>query len=242
MDKTLIKSATIEKSAATAADLEKINRYTLRALDASEVFCFNVILCGNDVDRTFERFTNRALKDMAALYIGKTVIKDHSHRIDGQIARIYDTWIAGDETGYKQLRASCYMVRTESNADLIREIEAGIKQEGSVSFTPKSYICSICGQDNMKVFCPHWPGVSYRRDNGTEAICTFEIDGVSDVYEFSLVAVPAQPEAGVCKNYKESIKGEAPDQEPEPAPAPSEEDELRTRLMKARIRAYLNNH
>ena len=241
MDKTLIKSAAIEKAVATDADLEKINRYTLRALDASEVFCFNVILCGNDVDRTFERFTDRSLEDMAALYIGRTVIKDHNHRIDGQIARIYDTWITGDEVGYKQLRASCYMVRTDSNADLIREIEGGIKQEGSVSFTPEHYICDICGRDNMKDFCPHWPGVTYEV-NGLEKVCTFSIDGVTDVYEFSLVAVPAQPEAGVCKNYKESIKGEAPDPEPEPAPAPSEEDELRTRLMKARIRAYLNNH
>ena len=35
----------------TAEDLEKINRFTVKALSADEVYSFNVILCDNDVDR-----------------------------------------------------------------------------------------------------------------------------------------------------------------------------------------------
>ncbi len=237
----IIKSARIEKSAVTEADLEKINRFTLKTLEASEVFCFNVVLCGNAIDRAFERFTDKSLEDMAALYVGRTVIKDHAHRLDGQIARIYDTWIEDGEDGYKQLRASCYMVRTASNADLIRDIEGGIKQEGSVSFSPEHYVCGICQKDNMQGWCAHWPGVTYRVA-GEDKLCTFEIDGVTDVYEFSLVAVPAQPEAGVCKAYKESVKGKAPE-EPETEPqTDAEEKKLRERLIKARIRAFQNKN
>jgi phage head maturation protease len=92
------------------------------------------------------------------------------------------------------------MVRTESNKDLIAEIKAGIKKEGSVGFRASSSICSICGTDNAKSYCPHWPGRSYHKDGGPQ-VCTFKLDGVKDAYEFSLVAVPAQRAAGVSKSY-----------------------------------------
>ena len=68
-----------EKSGApTEAELEKINRLSRRILKADEVFVFSVVLCDNDVDRDFERFSEQSLKTLAALYIGKTGIFDHS--------------------------------------------------------------------------------------------------------------------------------------------------------------------
>lgn len=247
MDKAneiLRKSAAIEKSAISDADLAAINKFALKALSADEVFSFTVILCGNAVDRTFDRFTDSALEDMKELYVGKTVIKDHAHRADGQIARIYATELTEpDENGYRQLKAKCYMVRTEKNADLIREIEGGIKREGSVSFTPKSYVCGICGADNLQTICRHWPGMTYKKD-GEDTVCVFTIGGVSDCYEFSLVAVPAQPEAGVCKAYKGQIaKLEHPNDDDAAAAdglKASECESIRRRLAAARIRAAKN--
>ena len=245
-NKIIRKSATIEMCKVSDADLALINGYALRELMQDEVFAFRVILCGNAVDRVFERFSDAALEDMRGLYIGKTVIKDHARRADGQIARIYATELtAPDASGYRSLIASCYMVRTESNADLIREIEGGIKREGSVSFSPKSYVCSICGQDNMKEYCSHFPGVQYRRD-GKDITCIFTLDGVKDCYEFSLVAVPAQPEAGVCKSYKDALKtqpqAEADQKEanPEPEAENTAKNNLARRLLKARLRAAKN--
>lgn len=230
----LRKSASIEKSAISDADLAAINKFSLKDLSADEVFSFTVILCGNAIDRTFDRFTDSALEDMAKLYIGKTVIKDHAHRADGQIARIYATELTEpDESGYRQLKAKCYMIRTESTADLIREIEGGIKREGSVSFTPKSYVCGICGADNLQAICRHWPGATYKKD-GEDTVCVFTIEGVSDCYEFSLVAVPAQPEAGVCKAYKGQIAQTTPHAENTMS---NEKATLLKRLIAARIRA-----
>ncbi len=235
-NEVLRKSASIERSAVSDSDLAAINRFSLRELAADEVFSFTVVLCGTAVDRTFDRFNDRSLEDMAALYIGKTVIKDHSRRADGQIARIYATELTEpDESGYRQLKAKCYMVRTESNTDLIREIEGGIKREGSVSFTPKSYVCGICGADNLEAFCPHWPGATYKKD-GVETVCVFTIDGVADCYEFSLVAVPAQPEAGVCKAYK----GQLTKTEPAPEKLTEADEGVRERLIAARILAAKN--
>lgn len=230
------KAAAIGRNRISEEELALINRYSLKDLKAEDVFTFSVILCDNRVDRTFEHFTEKALEDMAALYVGRTVIKDHSRRADNQIARIYDTAVIDGENGYKALRAKAYMVRTAGNADLIREIEAGIKKEGSVSFWPAKYVCDICGRDNLKELCKHWPGASYSV-NGEEKVCTFTLDGVKDVFEFSLVAVPAQPAAGTCK----SIKGE----QPEPTDPPAEPDdnasgELLKRLIHSRIREQKN--
>ena len=137
------------------------------------------------------------------LFLGKTVIKDHTRKTDNQVARIYRTELvtsadrmtaAGEH--YTQLAAHCYMVRTESNADLIREIQGGIKREGSVGCSVGKAVCSICGVDNMQGYCRHFPGMTYENQ-----VCTFTLDDAQDAYEFSLVAVPAQVAAGACKSY-----------------------------------------
>ena len=175
------------------------------------------------------------------LFVGKTVIKDHIASADNQVARIYATELV--ETGktlknglpYKQLKAHIYMVRTESNKDLIAEINAGIKKEGSVGFRVSSSICSICGTDNAKTYCRHWPGKTYDKEGGPQ-VCTFRLDGVSDAYEFSLVAVPAQRAAGVSKSYTGETVYEAEDTTPTDDVNKEHEREqaLRARLLKLR--------
>lgn len=201
------KAASLAPQEVTEAELKAINKYALEPLTADQVFTFKAVLCDNELDRDFERFSLKALKDLQKLFLGKTVIKDHAHSADNQVARIYATELVAlpekatksSET-YTQLVAHCYMVRTASNADLIAEIKGGIKKEGSVGFVPASAVCSICGTDNVKSYCPHWPGRTYSKDNGAQ-VCTFTLDGAKDAYEFSLVAVPAQRAAGVSKSY-----------------------------------------
>ena len=200
------KAASLTTQEVTDDELKAINKYTLKPLKAEDVFTFKAVLCDNEVDRAFDRFTVKALQDMQKLFLGKTVIKDHYRSTDNQVARIYKTELVQNSKTlkssemYTQLVAHCYMVRTASNADLIAEIEGGIKKEGSVGFSPSSSICSICGTDNAKSYCRHWPGKSYDKEGG-QAVCTFTLAGVKDAYEFSLVAVPAQRAAGTCKSY-----------------------------------------
>ena len=231
----ITKGASIAPNEVHDRDLELINRFTLRELTAEDVFTFSVVLCDNKTDRDYDRFTDDSLDDLAKLFVGRTIIKDHNRRADNQIARIYSTEIIapnGELDSYRQLKAKAYMVRTESNADLIREIEAGIKKEGSVSFRLKRYICGICGTDNVKTYCAHWPGVTYETKDGPRT-SVFSMDGVKDAFEFSLVAVPAQPAAGACKSYKSSI---IPGSEPESDDkCGSATDDLRRSIVKARL-------
>lgn len=203
---TLYKAAGLEAQEVTEEELRAINKHAIDPLTADEVFVFSAVLCDSAVDRQFEYFSPKALHDMQKLFLGRTVIKDHNPAADNQIARIYHTEVV--DTGkkmdngepYMQLKARCYMVRTASNADLITEIRAGIKREGSVGFRPSSAICSVCQTDNVLAYCRHWPGKTYDKEGGKQ-LCTIKLDGVSDCYEFSLVGTPAQRAAGVTKSY-----------------------------------------
>lgn len=231
-----LEGATLEGATLEEADIAKINKYTLEPLTAEQVFVFKATLCDNEIDRHSEHFTLSALRDLKKLFVGKTVIKDHYRTADGQVARIYETQLLTDETAltatgenYTKLIAKCYMVRTEGNADLIAEIKAGIKKEGSVGCSVKHALCSICGTDNVQTYCLHWPGRSYNKDGGA-AVCTFKLDGAKDAYEFSLVAVPAQRAAGISKSYtgKPFVgQGEKPD----------DSEQAKTLALRARIGA-----
>ena len=133
--------------------------------------------------------------------MGKSGIFDHQWSAQGQTARLYKTEVvrepgrrtqAGDE--YRWLKGWAYLLRTEKNGDLIAEIEGGIKKEVSVGCSVGRSVCSTCGAENGG--CAHVPGQVY--DGG---LCFRELKDVTDAYEWSFVAVPAQREAGVLKRF-----------------------------------------
>ena len=170
---------------------------------------FSVVLCNNDVDRDHEKFTRRALEELGALFVGKTGIFDHSMKSGDQAARIYATAVVpvpgrktADGEDLVTLQAKAYMVRTPGNAELITQIDGGIKKEVSVSCAMGSAVCSLCGADRRSGGCSHVPGRSY---DGKVAFTV--LSDATDAYEWSFVAVPAQREAGVVKHY-DSSKGD----------------------------------
>lgn len=185
--------------------LDKINKFTRREFAADELFAFNVILCDNDIDRDCERFSDNALEQLKALFVGKTGIFDHDASTSNQTARIFDTEVVTDTSRrnkcgepYKYLRASAYMVRTDDNRDLIAEIDGGIKKEVSISCAVGKRRCSVCGADRAVQSCSHVKGKTYGG-----RLCHVVLDVITDAYEWSFVAVPAQVNAGVTKRFAE---------------------------------------
>lgn len=181
-------------------DMALINQHSLKELNKDEVFCFSIILCDNDIDRDFERFSENALVTLKRLFVGKTGILNHSMKSEDQACRTYKTRLiydkdrlTADNEPYICLKAWCYTVRSEKNLGLIADIESGIKKEVSISCASDSRICSICGKSH----CNHLPGRKY---NGM--VCHKTIDNITDAYEWSFVAVPAQRNAGVTKTFK----------------------------------------
>jgi len=174
-------------------ELALVHKFTRKKLAAEELYCFSVKLCDNDIDRDGERFTAKCLKGLQPMFIGKTGMFDHSGKSGDQVMRIYDTYM--EENGqYAALCAKVYLPRAGNEA-LISEIDAGIKKEVSVGCAVKRIKCSVCGKAMHK--CEHKKGVSY----GTK-LCHAILEEPTDAYEFSFVAVPAQPAAGVLKKRK----------------------------------------
>lgn len=213
----LKKFALVEKAASFAPDMEKINAQTLVDLKADDVFAFRIRAADDAVDRDFERFTPEALKGLAKLFIGKTVIADHKWSSSKQTARTYDAVVekVGNATN---LVLYAYMLRNEQTAPIVSAIEGGILREVSVGCAMGKATCSICGSDKTKVWCEHIRGREY---DGKQ--CVVELEDPLDAYELSFVAVPAQREAGVVKRYG----GE--ENKPRP-PAPEEDPEVRKAL------------
>lgn len=180
---------------ADEAQLAKINLLTKSPLSAADVYVFSVRLCDDRIDRDFERFNTEALSPLAKLFIGKTGIADHDWQSEKQTARIFDAGVEY-ENGCAYIRAWAYMLRSEKNAELIREIEAGIKKEVSVGCAMAKSVCSICGADYGS--CEHRKGQTYGNSTCVAVLCE-----PVDAYEFSFVAVPAQREAGVLKKLGE---------------------------------------
>lgn len=187
----------------TDVDMEKINRFTRRKMEPTEIYDFSIILCDNDIDRDYERFSIDALYCLKELFIGKTGIFDHNPKGTNQTARIFDTEVLQDasrtnQSGemYSYLKARAYMVRSSKNEDLILEIDGGIKKEVSVGCSVAKKECSICGADLKASSCGHVPGETYQGK-----ICCGILSEPEDAYEWSFVAVPAQKEAGVIKKF-----------------------------------------
>ena len=176
-----------------AAQLEQIHAFSQTPLRAEQVFVFSVRLCDDAVDRDFERFDTAALPKLAELFVGKTGIVDHSWSADRQVARIFRTQVL-EEDGVHFIKAWAYALR-EGNESFLRDVEGGIKKEVSVGCAMGSARCSVCGEPYGS--CAHEKGREY-----DGKLCVAVLSEPTDAYEFSFVAVPAQPLAGVVKGWK----------------------------------------
>lgn len=195
--------ANVSPCGVTKSELEAINRLTVKTLSADEVYTFNLILCDNEIDRDCERFDNAALEKLAELFVGVTGIFDHNPGCGNQTARIFEAKcekLAGKKNSlgedYVCVKAKAYMPITDKNKDLIAEIDAGIKKEVSVSCAVSGFTCSVCGGDMHYGSCTHVKGQEY---DGQECYCI--LSDVTDAYEWSFVAIPAQMNAGVTKGF-----------------------------------------
>ncbi len=182
------------KGVATAAQLEAINTQARAELTAEQVYVFSLRLCDDQVDRDLERFDTAALPTLAKLFIGKTGVVDHKWSADSQVARIFQTEVVKeDDVSY--IKAWAYIRRGGAADEIIADIEAGIKKEVSVGCAMGRSICAICGSDYGT--CGHQKGEYYDGQ-----LCCAILKEPMDAYEFSFVAVPAQPHAGVMKGMQ----------------------------------------
>lgn len=189
--------------------MQEINQFTRKELTANEVYVFPISLCNNDIDRDTEQFTVETLHGLSSLFLGKTGISDHNPTANNQCCRIFRTAVEAvpgkkNKLGedFYSLNAMAYIRRSPQSESLISDIDAGIKKEVSVGCSVARNVCSICGKDYYHdVECAHYKEKEY--DGKT---CYVKLENPVDAYEFSFVAIPAQPEAGIQKAYEKTKK------------------------------------
>ena len=181
-------------------DMELINKFAYKPLTPDDVYVFSIKLCDSERDRDNERFTWSALKDIEELAIGKQGIIDRGYAKGSIIARIFDTTfytdMGFDKDGHPKywVEAKAYMVRNADTEEAIKEIDAGIKKEVSISCSCFDMVCSVCG--SKWGHCQHTKGKYY-----DDAICIKEIQTVNALFEWSFVVPPVHSEKSKVKRY-----------------------------------------
>lgn len=191
------------KAAPSPTDMQLINAMALSPQEEGAVYVRRFLACHNLVDRTGDRFTEKALDEMAATLHGKSFfVKGHPQwgEMGPGHGRIFKTETAemsvkkfnemtGENeklpkgvSGVKVVWAHVYMLR-EFNAEIIANIEAGIYTFVSVGFNAKRNAVEAEGN----------------------VIQYYELDSPCEGMELSLVWLGAQ-QGAIAKDYKPQSK------------------------------------
>jgi len=164
--------------------LAGVNAFALRPLAPGEFAVFTLDLCHNQVDRHFSRFPDDELPRVSTLVPGRPLMERHDLR--GTLPR--GTFFRSrlhEDGGRISVRPDVYVLRTQENADFIRNIEGGVYRETSIGFSFRTPECSVCGRDLRT--CDHVPGRTY-----SGAVCHYVLRGVLEVIEGSVVSSGSQ--------------------------------------------------
>lgn len=189
--------ATPEGPGDESALLDQVNAFTLRPLARHEFVAFTLDLCHNQVDRHFSRFPDEELEQINTLVPGRPLMERHD--LHGTLPRgtFFRSELHRNEDRVS-VRPDVYVLRTNENADFIRNIEGGVYRETSIGFSFRTPECSVCGRDLRT--CDHIPGRSYG-----DALCHYVMRGVIDVIEGSIVPAGSQGTRFVAEQRQVSV-------------------------------------
>lgn len=131
----------------TDDQIERINKFTRRAVTADEVVAFKTLSMNDIVDRDDDQFTTQCVKDFASLEqpfspVGKSFMLDHEYKVGNAIGRIF-----GVDTkkidGALFLTNEVYMPNTAQFQPLIEKIDFGINWAVSVGVMLGKDECSL---------------------------------------------------------------------------------------------------
>lgn len=176
----------------TDRDMALINQFTRHVLNKNDVYIFSLVLCDNDIDRDFECFTKESLYELEKLFVGKTGILGQYSSFKNQTARIFECSIEQVKDRktalgepYNRLVAKAFIVKTDSNMELIQKLSSEFIKEVSIGCAVQKVVCSICENSLNSSNCNHKKGKRYKKK-----LCCGKLTDISDAYEFSLVVNP----------------------------------------------------
>lgn len=181
----------------TDEELAQINAISKIDLEKHDVVVFTLQSADQNVDRQYEHFTSQALKSMAEKSVNKPILLDHYASTRSQVGKIFSASVAK-----QALMQKAYFPKTDRNLGIIEDIMNGLYDKLSVGFNMawKDMICDSCGNSIISQKCAHYPGDKDEKGN----VVTMTLKDVTDYYETSLVAIPAQPAAHIMNQLSVS--------------------------------------
>ena len=166
---------------ATAEQLARINAIAIAELTADQVYVRTAYLAHNAIDRDRDVFDGALLRDFAATLPGKGLFIKHPRSFDGDSgpgvgrwfeARVVEMSLDEARAALKQpnlqwapgadraelLEASYFVPRSDKNADLIIDIDAGVASDVSIGFVAADRTGIQDGDGNTIAYRLHAPG------------------------------------------------------------------------------------
>lgn len=206
----------------TEEQLEKINQYTRKSVDADDVAVFPTLACNDLIDRDIDAFTPKALRQMVELegdvgISGKSLMLSHDYRTL-PTGRLFDAQTAR-KGGMNTVRIWSYIPNTEQYKDFIENIDFGLYWAVSVGLMVESVTCSICksgfdwwfnwqceqGHEKGKYYDTSAPvdGKNYStlpKSSDSGVLCYAKMENPTDFMELSVCFLGAQYSAQFEKN------------------------------------------
>lgn len=178
----------------TPEQLDRVNQFTRRTVQAHEVAVFSTLSMNDLVDRDDEFFTTDTVKEFAALpdpfgFVGKSYMVGHDYT-KLPVGRIFgvDTTNEHDATF---LTNEIYIPRTDAHKSFIENIDFGVNWAVSVGVMLGANNCSLtfCGAQMSR-----W-GFCYE---GHDKSSYYVEDGETDSWGYPLAVDPKTPGAQKC--------------------------------------------
>lgn len=201
----------------TERDLDRINAFALEPLTADGVYVRRMHLANTQVDRAFERFTERNIRQLTKSIVGKSLMLGHDYGGVPQ-GRFFDASVQKQD-GVAHATPEFYVVRAAPSAEeAIAQIDGGVWKDVSVGFNFEAMQCDLCLGDYLSYnACPHIAGETYGVDqvvegerhgfevlrDGKEVVCTVNYGtGQVEGLEGSFVWLGCQYDAEVVKAHR----------------------------------------
>jgi hypothetical protein len=186
----------------TAEEMALIRTFALAEVAPEALYVRRMVLANDAVDRSDEQFPPAVLSRLAETLPGKPLLVAHQKEAlpTGLVFRARARQATPGEAGTTTLEAWFYLLKTEANAEIRAQIDAGVARYVSIGFLFDARLCSVCDQEYWR--CPHVPGQQVTDEAGSQRRVTYRYGGDLARYEAceaSLVYLGCQRLAQLAK-------------------------------------------
>lgn len=182
----------------TEKQLELINEMALEPQTKDSGYVFELLSSTTDLDRSYDRMSNKAINTMVKQTPGRPFFLDHSWNTKSIVGRM----LKGKNENGKLIQWA-YVPEIAKTKDFLEELFSANINRLSIGFSA-DYDQMQCSSCKNSIYdyenCKHWPGQEDENGNITEV----NILDVKEYMETSAVGLPCLREAGMRKEFSDS--------------------------------------